>query len=107
MAKFFGKIGFAKMTETTTGVWKEIVSEKQYYGDVISHTRRWEKGEWLNDNLNVNNKFSIVADNYIYENLGYMRYIEWMGTKWKISSFEVERPRLILTVGGVYNGQTA
>ena len=103
MAKFFGKIGFTKTEETAPGVYRETTIERDYRGDVLRNTRKWENGEHLNDDLNVNNQISIVADAYANENFFAMRYISWMGAYWKITNVEVQRPRLILTIGGVYN----
>lgn len=103
MAKFFGKIGFTKTEETAPGVYREVTTERDYRGDVFRNTRKWENGEHLNDDLNVNNQISIVADAYANENFFAMRYISWMGAYWKITNVEVQRPRLILTIGGVYN----
>lgn len=106
MAKYFGKIGYAVTQETKPGVYREVVSERDYYGDVLQFRRRWENGERLNDNLNVDNKISIVADPFAYENFHAIRYVWWMGARWKVTSAEVEYPRLVLTVGGVYNEQS-
>lgn len=105
MAKFYGKIGYAETKETALDVWTEGITERSYYGDVLRNTRRWESGENLNDNLNINNLISIVADAFAYQNFHSIRYIEWMGSKWKVTNVEVQRPRLILTIGGVYNEQ--
>ena len=106
MAKFFGKIWFTKTEETAPGVYREVTTERDYRGDVLRNTRKWENGEYLNDDLNVNNQISIVADAYANENFFAMRYISWMGAYWKITNVEVQRPRLILTIGGVYNKPT-
>ena len=104
MARFYGAIGYAETTETAPGVWTEGITERNYSGDVIRNTRRWQSGENLNDNLTIDNVFSIVSDPYADQNFHNMRYITWMGASWKITSVEVQRPRLLLTVGGVYNG---
>lgn len=103
MARFYGVIGYGETKETRPGVWSEVITERVYYGDVLQNTRRWETGEHLNDDLNINNKISIVADPYTYQNFHTMRYIKWMGVKWKVTNVEVLYPRLILTIGGVYN----
>ena len=105
MAKFYGKIGYAETKETALDIWQEVITERAYSGDVLRNTRRWEGGEGLNDNFNINNLISIVADAYANQNFHSIRYIEWMGSKWKVTNVEVQRPRLILTIGGVYNGQ--
>lgn len=104
MAKFYGKIGYAITKETTPGVWVEEIVERSYYGDVIRNIRRLQGSENLNDDINVSNEISIVADAFANQNFYSMRYVEYMGAKWKISSVEVKYPRLILNMGGVYNG---
>lgn len=104
MAKFYGVIGYAITEETKPGVWSEQITERMYYGDLTKNTRKLQSTEQLNDNINVANEISIVADPFANENFHSMRYVEFMGTKWKITSVEVQYPRLILTVGGVYNG---
>lgn len=104
MNKFYGKIGYAITKETTPGVWVEQIVERSYYGDVIRNIRRLQSSENLNDNINVSNEISIVADAFANQNFHSMRYVEYMGTKWKVSSIEVKYPRLILSMGGVYNG---
>ena len=107
MAKFYGKIGFAEMAETAPGVWVENITEREYYGDVNRNIRRLQTGMGLNDDISVSNEISIVADPYANENFHSMRYVRYMGAKWKISSVDVQYPRLILTLGGEYNEQTA
>ena len=106
MAKFYGKIGFAKMAESAPGVWVENITEREYYGDVNRNIRRLQTGMGLNDDISVSNEISIVADPYVNENFHSMRYVRYMGAKWKISSVDVQYPRLILTLGGEYNEQT-
>ena len=107
MAKFYGAIGYAVTEETTPGIWAESITERMYYGDLTRNTRRLQSAEQLNDNINVANEISIVADPFANENFHSMRYVEFMGAKWKVTSVEVQYPRLILTVGGVYNGEQA
>lgn len=104
MAKYYGKIGYAETAETTPGVWKEQIVERDYYGDLIRNMRRLQSSDKVNDDINVSNELSIVADPYAMNNFHSMRYAEFMGAKWKVSSVEVQHPRLILTLGGLYNG---
>lgn len=104
MAKFFGKIGYAVTTETEPGVWVEQITERSYYGDVIRNVRKLQTSDQVNDDINISNEISIVADPFAYQNFHSMRYVEYMGTRWKVYSIEVSYPRLILSVGGVYNG---
>ncbi len=111
MARFFGKIGFAVKPREGTGedegiVKEQPVIERPYYGDVYKNTRRFENGSDINDDLQVNNQISIVADAYAQTHFFAMKYVVWMGARWKVSNVEVQHPRLILNIGGVYNGPT-
>lgn len=103
MAKFFGKIGYAETQQTYPGVWEEKITEREYFGDLIRNTRRLQSSGNINDNIVVANDISIVADPFANQNFHAMRYVEFMGTKWKISNVEVQYPRLILTLGDQYN----
>jgi len=107
MAKFFGPIGYAGETkETSPGVWTEIITEYNYYGDVLKNISKVRSGDGLNDNIVIENQLSIVADEFAYSNFQSIRYAKWMGVLWKIASVNVQRPRLVLTIGEVYNGPT-
>jgi hypothetical protein len=109
MAKFYGEIGYGESVETASGsgVWEDQITEFQYYGDVIRNTRRLREGENLNDDLSVGNSISIVADAYASEHFHAIRYVKWAGAKWIVSEVEVQSPRLLLRLGGIYNGPTA
>lgn len=104
MARFAGKIGYEIIEETSPGVYRApCIIERMYKGDIIRNRNNVEAGQWLNDDVNINNEISILADAYAYEHFDAMKYVIWMGAKRKIKSIEVERPRLILSIGGVYN----
>lgn len=107
MAKYHDVIGHVNSVEIRPGVWEEAATEREYYGDVMRNTHRWQTGDTVNDNLTLNNLISVVADPFAYENLHTMRYIKWNGTYWKINNIEIQRPRIIITIGGVYNGPKA
>lgn len=104
MAKFYGVIGFAELQETVSGVWEEKITERHYVGDIIRNTRRLQSGDHLNDDVNISNEISIIADPYACQSIYAMRYVTFMGAKWKVSNVDVQYPRLILTLGGIYNG---
>lgn len=103
MDKFYGSVGCADTVETAPGVWQEQIVEHNYSGDLIRNTRQLQSGETLNDNINIANEISILADPFARQNFHKMRYVTFMGSKWKISKVEVNYPRLILTIGGLYN----
>ena len=106
MAKFYAPIGFAVQEKTSPGVSQERINERTYSGDILQKISKWQEGgENLNPDLITQNRVSILSDPFANENFHAMRYIDWMGAKWKIVSVEVTRPRLILTLGGTYNEQ--
>jgi hypothetical protein len=107
MARFYGRIGYGISVETAPGVWSDEIVEQFYYGDVIRNARNLREGKNLNFDLNVQNSISIVADEYANEHFFAIRYVEWAGALWTVSSVEVQRPRLLLRLGEVYNGPTA
>lgn len=107
MSKFFGTVGFVETVETSPGVWTEQITEHRYSGDVLRMSKSWQSGEHLNDNLQVNVQISFVADPYANEHFHSLRYIEYMNARWKISTAEPQYPRIVVTLGGVYNGPTA
>jgi len=103
MGKFCGAIGFATLVETTPGVWEEQITSKVYYGDAMRINRRLQNSGSVNDDIVVSNEISIVADPFANDNFQEIRYVEFMNSKWKASNVEVAYPRLIITLGGIYN----
>lgn len=104
MAKFSGMIGYAILTEREGSIWEDEIIEKPYFGDVIRHSARFESADQLNDNVKLNDEISIVADSFAYKNSHLMRYVTYLGIKWKITNMSIGRPRITLAIGGVYNG---
>lgn len=104
--RFSGKVGYASSVESAPGVWTDTITEISYFGDIIRNSRQLQDGTKVNDDLTVNNSISIVADAYANEHFFAIRYVVWAGTRWIVSTVEVLSPRLLLTLGGVYNGPT-
>lgn len=103
MAKFCGVIGYAVTKETEPGIWEEQIVEVEYFGDVIRNTRRINAPGKVNDDISISNQISIIADPFANNNFHAMKYVVFMGAKWKVSEVTVEYPRLILAIGGLYN----
>lgn len=106
MSKWFGKIGYAITGETEPGVWEDTIVTRDYYGDLISDKYRRQSSGNVNDDINLTSVISIIADPFAYENCSHMAYAEIMGARWKIIDIDTQPPRLNLTIGGVYNGNT-
>ena len=112
MSKYSGVIGFAIPVEVKPGVWDDLIEEKPYKGDILQNARRWQEEirqdkQSINDNLKVDNRMSLIADAYLYSHLPAIKYLTWMGVRWKVSNVEINRPRIILTIGDVYNAAPA
>ena len=104
MAKFYGSIGFAETVETAPGIWDEQITERFYGGDLEKISRGLQSSDSVNDNINISNIISIIADPFAEQNLYAIRYVKFGGAKWKITNVDVQYPRLKLTIGGLYNG---
>lgn len=102
MAKYHGNIGFAIQVETKPGIWEDVIEDRPYKGDVITNVRRWDPSENINDDFTISNRFSVISDAFLYSHVPAMRYIEYMGSKFKITSVNIDRPRVEISVGGVY-----
>lgn len=107
--RFYGKVGYGENVESPpgSGVWKDVITEIEYFGDIVRNSRQMLDGQKVIDDLTVNNSISIVADAYANEHVFAMRYAEWQGILWKVADVEVQQgPRLLLRLGGVYRGPT-
>lgn len=104
MAKFYGKVGYGISKETAPGVWVDEIVERPYYGELVRNTRKMQMSDKVIDDINIANEISILADPFARDNFQYMRYVEFMGAKWKVTTIDVQFPRLILSIGGLYNG---
>lgn len=106
--RFCGEVGYGEPVEdpADSGVWVDNITEVKYYGDVIRNTRRLNNGDKVNDDLSVDNSISIIADDYAVAHFFKIRYVRWEGVLWTVTSVEVQSPRLILSLGEVYNGPT-
>ena len=112
MAKYYGSIGFSITEESSDspGDWEAKIIEKSYRGEVLHRRRSWQPTSNLNDDKTISNEISIIGDPFAYRNLGDIRYVVWMGTKWRVSNIDIQYPRITLSIGGVYNddsGSTA
>ena len=102
MARYYGNIGFAVQNETAPGIWEDVIEARPYKGDVLRSGRRYDNAENINDNFTITNQFSIVSDAFLYSHVPALRYLEYLGTKFKITSVDIDRPRVVISVGGVY-----
>lgn len=107
MAKIYGTLGYGITGEvdpiSRPGVWVDSIIEREFYGELIKNSRRLEKSDGVNDNINISNQVSLLADPFAMANFQYLKFVKFMDTAWKVNTVEVQYPRLILTLGGLYN----
>lgn len=106
MPRFSGKVGYGESQEepTGSGIWVDVITEFPYFGDVIRNSRNMDTNEQINGNLTVGNSISIVADEYANQHFFNIKYVMWQNKPWTVTNVKVESPRLILSLGEIYNG---
>lgn len=105
--RFFGEIGFGFPVEKSKGVWDDSITEHNYYGEVVQNTQNMSNSGSVLTEIDFQTTISVVADAYALENFTAIKYIRWAGSLWTVRSVQLRRPRLLLTLGEVYNGPTA
>jgi len=108
MAKFYGPIGYGDSAESppNSGIWKDVITEVYYYGDVIRNTTKLQGDDTLNSDITIGNSISVLADEYANAHFFNIKYVGWSGALWNVTNVEVQSPRLILRLGSVYSGPT-
>lgn len=105
--KYYGLVGFGTTaTAEDDDTWKEEITERPYFGDILKHVYTTQSADKLTKDVQVNMQISIIADEFANQFMHLIRYAEWRGVKWQVTSVDPQRPRLILSLGGVYNGGT-
>ena len=104
MAKFCGMVGFSIQKKTGPGIWGNEIVEKKYYGDILRNVRKNQNSNNVNDNITISNEVSIISDEFANDNYSSIVYVELNGAKWKVNDINIQYPRLVLSLGGVYNG---
>lgn len=104
MNKWYGKVGYVETAEVEPGIWEEQETERYYYGELVRNSSKFQTSGGVNDDRDVSVELSIVADPYLDLHFPSIRYVEFGGVKWKVNTVEPKRPRLILSLGGEYNG---
>ncbi len=104
MARFSGNVGYIIEEETAPGVFTQEPIERQMFGDILRSSGSFGAGDKVNSDVRIQPRISVVGDAFAYAHFYDIRYVEYLGHKWDISYIEILRPRIILTLGGRYNG---
>lgn len=103
--KYYGALGFVEYIEEPVGVFREVIREYNYYGDVVRIINHSQGAEKVTDDLKVNNQISVLVDPYALENFANLRYATFNNSKWEVSAVELAYPRLVISFRGLYHEQ--
>src|SRR5699024_8897651 len=101
MAKYSGMVGYAIQREVRPDIWESVPVERKMRGDVYKLSNRVDSGSKVNDDITLNTTISLIADPFAYENFTNLKYVTYLGVKWKVTEVDIQRPRLVLTIGGI------
>ena len=101
--RYHGFIGYSVDVETYPGVWEEEIVEHELYGNVIKQRINVQGEKTVNPKITISNNISIIANPYAYEHVEAIRYATYLGKKWNVTDIEIQTPRIILTLGDIYN----
>jgi len=105
MAKFSGLVGYVTQEETVPGVWTDVVKERKMKGDIIRQSSTSRSSEFVHDDVSLNHRISLIGDAYAFDNYYNIRWVKMDTILWKVNSIEIQRPRIIVTLGEVWNGE--
>ena len=106
MAIFYGPIGVSDPSETTPGVFSNVVTERDVRGDMLRTSTRHKTSPSLVGDVSSGHRLSIIVDPDIEHIYTQVVYVVWKGVRWKVDSATFERPRVIFNLGGPYRGPT-
>ena len=105
--RYYGKVGYATPVEIRPGVYKDVMIDRHYFGEVKQSTSKLRESTGVSDSLSIQNIIEVVADEYALGHISQIRYCEFAGQLWKVNRVEVKPPRLILSIGELYLGPKA
>ena len=104
MTKFRGSIGTNRgPEETSPGIFEPIIEEFEVTGEIRNIGARWPRHE-QGDSVSARHVLSIVTPESSIIDFTEVVYVIWQTRKWSVVSIEYKRPRVELSLGGLYNG---
>lgn len=110
MAKFAGLVGYVTQEESAPGVWSPVENPKPMKGDIIRQSSTNGNGSRIgdtgkvNDDITLGHRVSLLGDAYAFENYFSIKWVQIGSKKWTVTSVEMQRPRVIVSLGGLWNG---
>jgi len=104
MTRFWGNIGINRGTQTTApGIIENVIEEMKVKGEIRNVKASWSQ-QAMNDGIRMQHLLSVVTPEDSEIDFNEVVYIVWQGRKWAVTSIQYNRPRVELTMGGLYNG---
>ena len=104
MAKYAGLVGYVTQEESVPGVWSPVENPKLMRGDIIRQASSSQNDNKVNSDIALSHRVSLLGDAYAFGNYYNIKWIDIDGRKWEVTSIEIQRPRIIVTLGGLWNG---
>ncbi len=104
MAKYAGLVCYVTQEEKVPGVWTPLENPVLMKGDIIRQSSNYQDNGKINSDISLNHRVSLVGDAYAFDNYYNIKWIMLDGRKWEVTSVEIQRPRIIVSIGGLWNG---
>lgn len=104
MARFAGLVGYVTQEETSPGIWSSVEKSVMMKGELIRQSSNNRDAGKVNSDITLNHRVSLMGDSYSFDNYYNIKWVMVDKVKWEVSSIEIQRPRLILAIGGLWNG---
>lgn len=104
MTKYAGLVGYVVQEQTAPSVWTPVETPKRMKGDIIRQSASTQNDDKVNSDITLNHRVSLIGDAYAFSSYFNIRWIEIDGHKWEVTNVEVQRPRIIVSLGGPWNG---
>lgn len=105
MARYSGLVGYVTQEETVPGVWSPVENPRTMKGEIIRQSSTNPDHGKINSDISLNHRVSLWGDAYAFDSYYAIKWIQIDGRKWEVTSVEIKRPRIIVTVGGLWNAQ--
>ncbi len=104
MTRFRGSIGINRgSVETSPGIFEPSIEELEVTGEMRNPSARWPAHQ-QGGSVSARHALSIVTPEDSIVDYTEVVYVIWQSQKWSVVSIQYKRPRIELTLGGLYNG---
>jgi hypothetical protein len=104
MARYWGVIGINRgPVQTSPGILTPKIEEVQVSGEMRQERLNWPQAG-MREGLSARHVLSVITPEDSDIDFTEAVYISWQGRKWSVTSIQYKRPRVELSLGGIYSG---